>query len=297
LQEGEDTVKKQHVVLIGVLVLLIMVGATSLVGYQQGWIRSPDLSVALTARWPDGTPLEHVSIQALGQAQGETDAEGKLSFQLQSGIGEEVHVSASLDRPGMRFEPWEGTFVVRKWDRSDLESLRYSIDAVLKPKSVSATIQIVAGGDPIQGATVFVGGRTKGKTDSDGRLTVDLGARSSRPVGVSVKASRFKPWGEKVTLRGGDTLLVNLERVGAVSSRLTTAYESLGRIIRVSGAEVRLGQQELGKTDAQGRFRFSVPEQGAKITVQKLGVCAPALPGGSAELPPGGPPAPDGEPQ
>jgi hypothetical protein len=281
-------VEKRYVVAIVGLVLLIMVGGTGVLGYKQGWISPPELTVEVTATWPDGTPLESASVAALGKVRGETDSEGKLSFGIQSGIGEEVTVWVRLARPGLEVEPWEGAFVVRKWDRSDPESVRYALKAVLEPKSVSATVRVVADGEPVPGAAVAVGREAERKTGSDGQLTVDLGARSSRSARISVKASRFEPWSREVTLRAGETFLVSLERVGAVSSQITAAYETLGRVVRVSGAEVRMGSRELGRTDADGRFRFTVPEQGVKVNVRKAGFLPDpserSLPGGRSAV-------------
>ena len=242
--------ENRNVAMIAVAIALL-VGGTGVLGYTQGWLLAPHLTVELVASWPDGSPLERASISARGQEKGETDSEGKLSFQLGAGIGEEVAVSASLDRDGMEFEPWEDSFVVRRWDRGDPETLRYALAAVLEPRTVAARVEVRSGDGPVVGAVVQVGGKTLGKTDDDGQLKVDLRRRTSRSAKVSVKARGFNAWSQQVTLRGGETLIVDLDAPGAPSSkgRATAAYESLGRVVRVRGAEVRLGRRKLGKID------------------------------------------------
>ena len=260
---------RQHV-LIGVAVLA-MAAATGFVGYMQGWVGAPDLRVELTATWPDGSALEGASVRALGVARGETDEQGQLSFAVRSGIGEEVAVVASLDRPGMKFEPWEGSFVVRKWARSDPDSIRYSLEAVLEPVEVGAMVEVMGVDGPVSGVAVRLSGKTGGKTDSDGRLAVPLGVKRSRSTRVDVKLKGYERWTRKVILEGGRTLVVDLEKIGTVYGRATAAYESMGRVVRVKGAEVTLGGRKLGRTDAKGRIKFPVPDRTAELLIRKDG--------------------------
>jgi len=178
-----------------------------------------------------------------------------------------------VDRDGMEFEPWEGSFVVRRWDRSDPETLRYTQAAVLEPKAVAARVEVRSGDGPVAGAKVAVAGKTLGRTDDDGQFSIDLGRRTSRSAKMSVKAKGFKAWSEQVALKGGETLIVELDQPGAPSSkgRATAAYESLGRVVRVRGADVQLGRRKLGQTDDKGRVRFTAASEKAKLTIRKDG--------------------------
>ncbi len=261
--------EKQHV-LIGVAVLFVA-AATGFVGYMQGWLVAPQLQVELTATWPDGRPLEHVSVHADGELRGTTGSDGRLVFGLRHGIGEEVPVLALLERPGMKFESWDGSFVVRKWQRSDPDSMKYSLEAVLKPVEVAAIVEVMGAEGPVGNVPVSVGGKRAGKTDSDGQLNVSLGRRPSRSTQVKIKVKGYEPWSSKVTLEAGEILMVQLEQIGAVYGRMTAAYETMGRVVRIPNAEVTLGRRKLGRTDDKGRLKFPVPDRATKLAVRKDG--------------------------
>jgi tetratricopeptide (TPR) repeat protein len=256
----------------------LLAASLGVVGYRQQWFSSPMLSVELTAKAPGGLALAGAQVTALGQAMGETDAQGKLAFQLQADAGEEVALRAQLARPGLEFEPWSGSFVVRKWTRSDPETLRYAVEAELAPRAVAAFVQVVEGEKPLKNAQVAVAGKAVGKTDDEGKLAVPLGASMSRAAAVSVQADGFAPWKNRSTLRAGETLRIDLSGSAGAAVTLVAGYERLGRFVPVDEVEVLRGGAAIGKTDGAGRAALDAVLPGTKVELRKAGYLpAPAL--------------------
>jgi hypothetical protein len=255
----------------GLVVLVLLVAGIAFLGYQQGWIAPPELVVELTATAPDGGPLPGVVVEALGEARGETDNDGKLVFSFHRGVGEEFTVSAKLEQPGFEFAPWEQGVVVRKWDRKDPETLRYPLEAVLEPVAISAAIRVDAEGSPAAGASVSLDGKSLGKTDENGMLAVDLGDQVSRSGKVAVSLKGYKRWRDMVDLRGNATVDVSLSKIGIIYGSLRATYESMGRLVPVPGAQVVLGGKSLGKTDEKGSLRIALPSRSTSAEVTKEG--------------------------
>jgi tetratricopeptide (TPR) repeat protein len=228
----------------------------------------PALSLRLKAVTPQGDPLSGVSVEALGKVQGQTDAEGKLSFPFTRDVGEEFTVSAKLDRPGMQFKPWQQSVVVRKWDTTRPETLEYSLEAKLEPTALSSVIELQTGGAPATGADVRIDGKPA-KLDPNGRVSMDLGTNLSRSAKVSVKLKDFEPYDQTATLRAGETFSVPLIKIGAVYGKLLVAYEAMERMVPVPGAEVALGGKSIGKTDAAGTLKYQAPDKEGTLAVKK----------------------------
>lgn len=254
-----------------VFVLAVLAAGVGFVGYQQGWIAPPELTAELAATTPDGEPLAGVTVEASGAVQGETDNDGKLSFSFQKGIGEELVVSAKLSRPGFEFAPWQDRIVVRKWDRRSSESLHYSMEAVLEPVAIAAGVRVEADGQPASGASVSLDGKSLGKTDDEGMLSVDLGDQIARSGKVVVTMKGYRPWREDVELRGDTTLSVGLSKIGTVYGSLTASYETMGRLAPVAGAEVVVAGKSVGTTDESGSLRIALPSRQSSLEVTKEG--------------------------
>jgi len=257
--------------LLAILAVLVLAGGVLFVSYQQGWISPPELTLELRAVTPGGEPLYGVQVEALDRVQGQTDTNGSLSFQFTRGVGEEIQVLAAVDRPGFRFKPWQERVVVRKWDRARPETMRYRLEAVLEPLSISTQIEVRAEEAPVAGASVEMDGNSLGATDANGRVSVDLGTETSRSAKISVRLKGYQPWEEAATLRAGNPLNVRLSKLGVVYGSVLAAYESMGRLVPVAGAEVSLGGKSLGKTDDSGLLRFEAPEQQSSLQVKKTG--------------------------
>ncbi len=254
-----------------VLVLLLLLGGVAFFGYQQGFIAPPTLTLALHVSAPDGGPLSGVRVEAVGVVQGETDAEGNLTFPFQKAMGEELTVRASLERPGFAFAPWEQLVVVRKWDRASPVTMAYQIDAVLTPVAVVSSIRVDADGAPAAGAEIALDGKSLGTTDDSGALSVPLGDQISRTGKVAVKLKGYNPWSEVATLRGAEVLNVSLSKIGVVYGTLLAAYESMGRLVPISGAEVVLAGKPVGSTDEAGTLRLATPPGEVTVEVTKDG--------------------------
>jgi tetratricopeptide (TPR) repeat protein len=249
-------------------------GAASLVlAFGLGWSgcrkELPPLTLKFKAVTPQGDALPGVSVEALGKVQGQTDAEGKLSFTFTKDVGGEVALSAALDRPGMQFKPWRQTVVVRKWDDRP-ETREYAIEAKLEPAALSATIDLQSGGAPATGAEIRIDGKPA-KLDPSGHLTVDLGTNMSRSAKVSVRLKDFQPFEQTASLRAGETFVVPLVKIGAVYGKVLVAYEAMERTVPVPGADVALGGKPIGKTDATGTLKYQAPDKEGELEVKKDG--------------------------
>ena len=231
----------------------------------------PPLTVMVTAVAPDGGPLPGVEVESHGTPLGETNADGQLTFEITRGIGEEILVSAKLDRPGFQFAPWEERIVIRKWDRSQPETMRYDLEAVLQPVAIASSIRVETEAGPAPGAVVQLDGKTLGKTDENGQLSMELGDRISRSGKLVVRLKGYKPFRDMATLRGDEIFDVSLSRVGVVYATLFTAYETLGRLVPVQGAEVVLAGKSIGTTDASGKLRFASPPRQSSVEVTRDG--------------------------
>jgi hypothetical protein len=254
-----------------ILVLVVLLGGFAFFGYQQGWIAPPTLTLTLHAYAPDGTPLSGVRVEAGGVVRGETNAEGNLSFPFKKAAGEELAVSATLDRPGFTFAPWEERVVVRKWDRSNPTSLAYNLDAALTPTAIVSSIRVDADGAPAAGAQIELDGNRLGTTDESGTLEVPLGDQISRTGKIAVNLKGFKAYSEVATLRGAEVLNVSLAKIGVVYGTLLAAYESMGRLVPIAGAEVVAGGKPMGSTDERGTIRLTTPPGSFTVEVTKDG--------------------------
>ena len=230
----------------------------------------PTLTLKFKAVTPQGEALPGVSVEALGKVQGQTDAEGKLSFTFTKGVGEEVALSAALDRPGMQFKPWKQTVVVRKWEEERPETREYSIEAKLEPAALAATIDLQSGGAPATGAEIRIDGKPA-KLDPSGHVTVELGTSMSRSAKVSVRLKDFQPFDQTASLRAGETFVVPLVKIGAVYAKILVAYEAMERTVPVPGADVVLGGKPIGKTDATGTLKYQAPDKEGDLEVKKDG--------------------------
>jgi tetratricopeptide repeat protein/PEGA domain-containing protein len=230
----------------------------------------PSLTVHVKAVTPGGEPVAGVAVEARGKAQGVTDATGQLSFPFTGEVGDELPVAAKLDRPGMQFKPWQQTLVIRKWDAARPDTLEYRLEARLEPVALSSRIELETGGAPSAGSEVKIDGKPA-KVDPDGRVSVDLGAKLSRPAKVSVRLKDFEPFEESAELRAGETFVARLIKIGVIYGKVVAAYEAMGRLVPVPDAEVLLGGKPIGKTDKAGSLKYQAPDREATLEVRKGG--------------------------
>ncbi len=118
------------------------------------------------------------------------------------------------------------------------------------------------------GAEVKVDGKPI-KPDSTGRLSVDLETKLSRSAKLSVRLKDFQPFEQTATLRAGETFAVPLIKIGAVYGKILVAYQLMERLVPVAGADVIVGGQAIGVTDAAGTLKYQAPEKAA-MTMGKI---------------------------
>jgi tetratricopeptide (TPR) repeat protein len=237
-------------------------------GCQPKKQEAPELTLQLKAVAPSGDPLPGVAVEALGQPRGQTDAQGQLSFPFRKDVGDEFTVAATLDRPGLKFKPWQQTIVVRKWDPTKPETMQYPVEARLEPVELSSIVELQTGGAPATGADLKIDGKPA-KLDADGRATVDLAGQFSRSAKLSVRLKDFEPYEQTATLHAGETVPVSLVKIGAVYGKVLVAYESMERLVPVPGAEVTLGGKVIGRTDAAGTLKYQAPDKDGTLEVRK----------------------------
>jgi tetratricopeptide (TPR) repeat protein len=230
----------------------------------------PSLTVRVSAIGPAGEGLAGVSVEAASRARGTTDADGKLTLTFTAEVGDEIPVSAKLDRPGLQFKPWQQSLVVRKWDKARPETLEYALEARLEPLALSSQVQLETGGAPADGAEIRVDG-APAKADREGRLSVDLGTKLERSARLSVRLKEFQPFDETATLRAGETTVLSLVRIGVVYGKVLVAYEAMERLQPVPEADVALDGKAIGKTDATGSLRYQAPAKEGAVEVRKGG--------------------------
>ncbi len=230
----------------------------------------PQLTLHFKAMTPAGEPLPGVSVEAFGKAQGTTDAKGELSFPFTADVGDEFATVAKLDRDGLQFKPWQQSVVVRKWDTARPESLEYQLEAKLEPLALAARIELDAAGEPASGAEVSLDGRPV-KAEADGRIRVDLAGQLSREAKLAVKLKGFQPFTETATLAAGETFVARLVKIGVQYGKVIVAYQAMGRVLPVVGAEVSLGGRPLGKTDKTGSVRYEAPGKATPVEARAEG--------------------------
>ena len=211
-----------------------------------------------------------MSVEAFGKAQGTTDAKGELTFPFTAEVGDEFTTSAKLERDGLQFKPWQQSLVVRKIDPARPETREYQLEAKLEPLALAAAIELDAAGEPATGAEVRIDGQPV-KQEADGRVRVDLGTALSRPAKVAVKLKGFQPFEEATTLAAGETFVARLAKIGVQYGKVVVAYQAMGRVVPVAGADVVLGGKPLGKTDKTGSVRYEAPAKATAVEVRADG--------------------------
>jgi tetratricopeptide (TPR) repeat protein len=264
---------------------IIALGALVLVtGVALNCKKKPKPAPELTMNFKstvEGMPLADVAVTARGQGVGETDASGALTFRLTGEPGEEIVLAATLDRPGLKLKPWQDTLVVRKWDETKPETLKYDIEAKFEPLELAAMILVQSGSEPVSGAMVRIDGKPAGRSDESGQLTVPLGTRFERDVKLAISLKEHHPWEQAATLRAGETFTATLAKIGVIYGRILTAYEAMGRVIPVPSVELTLGGKSIGRTDSKGTLKYETPRATAQLTAQKPGYVA----AGKVEVP------------
>ncbi len=243
---------------------------TAAAGCRKAAPERPTLTLHFKATTAQGEPLPGVSVEALLQPRGTTDAKGELSFTFMADVGDEFTTTAKLDRDGLRFKHWQQSVVVRKWDPARPETGEYRLEAKLEPVALSAAVELDTGGAPATEAEVRLDGKVL-EPAADGRLGADLGTTLSRPAKIAVKLKGFQPFAEETTLRAGETFVARLTKIGVQYGQVRVAYQLRGRVVPVAGAEVVVGGRPVGKTDKAGTARYEVPEKPAAVEVRGEG--------------------------
>lgn len=248
----------------GAALLALLVGGTA-------GCTKPTVTLEVTASQADGAPLAGVAVQVDGQPKGETKDDGKLHIPLLGPEpGSELMVTASLERPGVRFDPIEERIIVRRYEAGKPETLRLPLALTMEAVEAVSEISVESAGVPVKGAEVRLDGKKIGVSDEAGLLKVQLAPALSRQAKVAVALKGYEEYTEDATLAGGSRVTVTLAKRGA-NAVVRVVQEKLGRWAGVEGAEVTVDGQRAGKTDASGAVRVVAPSKDARVEVRKAG--------------------------
>jgi len=81
----------------------------------------------------------------------------------------------------------------------------------------------------------------------------------------------FQPFEQEATLAAGEVFVARLAKIGVQYGQVRVAYQAMGRVVPVAGADVVLGGRPLGKTDKAGSMRYETPAKQTAVEVRADG--------------------------
>lgn len=241
----------------------------------------------------DRFPLHDADVYLNQRFIGRTDEKGVFSTDVNLTTGEFYTLNIEKDKDGYVYGPWETRFKFEeekrgKRERKELEhpateSLEGELDVLSELEraqhgKASLTEKYhflaildgymyytihVSGKDntSIRDATVIVNGKIEGKTDERGNITVRYSGDDTRRESVQVLKEGEHIWMNDVVIRPKAEISVELNKMLLVD--VYTLTENYGAITGVTGSDVYLGNDYVGKTGGDGlRFFKYVNEKG-----------------------------------
>jgi tetratricopeptide (TPR) repeat protein len=213
----------------------------------------------------DGQPAPQAKVVVDREELGATDARGLFTQRLRKKAGTEVEVTVSKEAPGYRIEPWRTAFLV-KLPKGD-QIVTYRVEADLKATRY-VTVRVSEGGTPVPEAKVTIGGKDEGVTDAKGEIVYSYRTQPAKGAEIGVAKTGFSPYRATRQLEPGQVVEVALSRQTVVAIRAMT--DEYGRVSGVPGLSVSVDGKTIGKTDAQGGYRYDYRGEPGKKAVISL---------------------------
>jgi hypothetical protein len=222
-----------------------------------------------------GVPASYVAVTVNGDRVGTTGADGRVTFTVPYAETLNVTVQPREGSPGDGSElvgggnvsgfgaaslatPEDGSDDGTNGTTQEFQvntNVRFQFDGDAEP-GAELPARVTIAGKSFEGATVSVAGERQGRTDDDGRLTLQIPEDASGVVHLTVSRDDLT----KTTTYPVDDLSV------AVSPSLVAPFPTTDATARVtaggeavSDAVVHLNGQRVGTTDANGRVQFEIP--------------------------------------
>ncbi|MGQ9616142.1 MAG: PEGA domain-containing protein [Spirochaetota bacterium] len=234
----------------------------------------------------DRFPLHDADVYLNQRFIGRTDEKGVFSTDVNLTTGEFYTLNIEKDKNGYVYGPWETRFKFeeekkRRRERKELEqtaieSLEGEFDILSELEraqqgkaSLTEKYHFLAILDgymyytihvsgkhnaPIRNATVIVNGKIEGKTDERGNITVKYSGDDTRKESVQVFKEGEHMWMNDVVIRPDAEIDVELNKMLLVD--VYTLTENYGVITGVSGSDVYIGNDYVGKTGEEGLYFF-----------------------------------------
>src|SRR3989441_4369192 len=199
----------------------------------------------------DGQPAPQAKVTVDREELGVTDARGAFTQRLRKKAGTEVEVTVSKEAPGYRIDPWKTAFLVKlpKGDRI----VTYRVEADLKATRY-VTVRVSEGGGRVSEAKVTVGEKEVGVTVGKGEFVYSYRTQPPKGAELGVAKTGFSPYRATRQLEPGQVVEVALNRQTVVAIKAMT--DEYGRVSGVPGLSVSIDGKTVGKTDAQGSYRY-----------------------------------------
>ena len=199
----------------------------------------------------DGQPAAQAKVTVDREELGVTDSQGVFAKRLRKKAGTEVEVVVSKEAPGYRIDPWKTAFLV-KLPKGD-EIVTYRVEADLKATRY-VTVRVSEAGTPVPEAKVTVGEKEEGVTDTRGEFVYSYRTQPPKGAELGVAKTGFSPYRATRQLVPGQVVEVALNRQTVVAIKAMT--DEYGRVSGVPGLSVSIDGKTVGKTDAQGSYRY-----------------------------------------
>lgn len=224
--------------------------------------REVEISVNASA---NNKALTDAAVIIDGVNEGSTNAQGAFKKIIMRKYGSEIEISLDKTVEGHRIVPWSEKFTFN--DESPDE---FSFTPVV---TMTPFIKIIAKDGPhlVNKAKVYVGKKKVGVTNDQGEFIYDL--NSSEPTQLSLKVTKggYETWRSKKSVKPGDQIETSISKQLII--HVTSLSEKFSDQVKVSGLEVFLDNNLIGKTDAKGNFKYV--KRGVRGKKSKLIIKAP----------------------
>ncbi len=202
----------------------------------QYWLFRSDQFVLQVVDAATQKPIATANVTVGGRSMGATDADGRLTFNLDREQKYSIRVEKENYQP----------FSQERLISADDAVLTIPLSKATYPLFVSA---FDASRRPVEGAGVYINGTNKGTTDSYGRLGIS--SVEAGPHLVEVKCSGYEDWSEVRELaEGGEDVVASL--VNSKASVRIIVEDADHHIL--AGAAVSIDENATGTTDELGSY-------------------------------------------